>query len=118
MENTYQGGVIIIWAIFQVISLSNCLIQYARKTPTECKLYFRVCEYNLSYLLCSKRAASKGPLKPDYECSTHGHYRSYNDYLKGMKNWAVVWVSIAIIPLTLILHVLNVSLISYMNYST
>lgn len=38
-------------------------------------------------------------IKPPYTCTTHGRYRAYQDSLIGFKDWCIVMVTLAIIPL-------------------
>ena len=40
--------------------------------------------------------------KKHYKCTTHGRYREYRDLLFEFKNWCIVWVTIAIVPLGLV----------------
>ena len=49
-------------------------------------------------------------LKPPFKCPTHGALRAYGEMLLGYKNWAIVCITLATIPLTLILQALSVSL--------
>ncbi|XP_052076798.1 uncharacterized protein LOC127714803 [Mytilus californianus] len=42
-------------------------------------------------------------IKPPYMCPIHGQYRQYQDYLITFKNWCIIWVTLAIIPLGLII---------------
>ena len=48
------------------------------------------------------------PVKPLYKCTVHGPFRTYNDYLRHLKNWCQLVVTITIIPLTLLLETLGV----------
>ncbi|XP_074654736.1 uncharacterized protein LOC141908541 [Tubulanus polymorphus] len=57
-----------------------------------------------------QRAACTRATKPAYKCRTHGHYRSHNDYLSTLKNWGILFVSLAIVPLTLVLRGIGISL--------
>uniref|UniRef100_A0A1I8GDX2 MCU domain-containing protein n=3 Tax=Macrostomum lignano TaxID=282301 RepID=A0A1I8GDX2_9PLAT len=50
------------------------------------------------------RAASKRAVKPGFTCRIHGPYRHYKEYLSGLKDWWIVYVTLAIIPLTLVLN--------------
>lgn len=52
----------------------------------------------------------KRALKAEYQCTTHGSYRKYNDYLEYLKDWSMLWVSLSIVPLTLILRASSISL--------
>ncbi|CAD5123308.1 DgyrCDS11664 [Dimorphilus gyrociliatus] len=52
----------------------------------------------------------KRALKAEYQCTTHGSFRKYNDYLEYLKDWSMLWVSLAILPLTLILKATSISL--------
>ena len=54
------------------------------------------------------RKASKRALKPEYKCKVHGSYRTYKDYLATLKNWGLMWVTVSIIPLTLLLSAMQV----------
>ncbi|XP_022084721.1 urea-proton symporter DUR3-like [Acanthaster planci] len=56
------------------------------------------------------RKECKRALKPVYKCKTHGSYRSYLELLRVKRDWAILWVSIAIIPLTLLFDILQVTL--------
>ncbi|KAK3100009.1 hypothetical protein FSP39_013434, partial [Pinctada imbricata] len=47
---------------------------------------------------------------PTYQCPTHGRYREYQDYLIEFKNWCIVWVTLAIIPLGLIIFASGIDL--------
>uniref|UniRef100_A0A1I8I9R1 Urea active transporter n=1 Tax=Macrostomum lignano TaxID=282301 RepID=A0A1I8I9R1_9PLAT len=55
-------------------------------------------------------ANNKRALKPAYKCKTHGAYRSYKDYLSAMKDWCIVWTTLAIIPMTFVLNFMQISL--------
>ena len=50
----------------------------------------------------------KRAVKAEYACQIHGAFRKYNDYLNQLKNWCQVVVTLAIIPLTLILEALGI----------
>ena len=62
------------------------------------------------FLCRSRKEFAKRALKPPYRCDTHGKYREYNDYLVGLKNWCILWVTIISIFLTLALNQLKVLL--------
>ncbi|KAH3853914.1 hypothetical protein DPMN_096452 [Dreissena polymorpha] len=47
--------------------------------------------------------------KSPYECHIHGPYREYTDVLSHLKNWCLLWVTLGIIPLTILLYTLKVS---------
>lgn len=49
-------------------------------------------------------------LNPSYQCSTHGKYREYQDYLIEFKNWCIVWITIGILPLGLIIFETGIDL--------
>ncbi|KAK6177025.1 hypothetical protein SNE40_015215 [Patella caerulea] len=49
-------------------------------------------------------------IKPEYKCAVHGQYRTYLDLLNGLKNWCLVWVSMSIVPLTIVLDIMSLSL--------
>lgn len=49
-------------------------------------------------------------IKPPYLCPTHGEYRQYQDYLITFKNWCIIWVTIAIIPLGLVIFETGIDL--------
>ncbi|KAK6172351.1 hypothetical protein SNE40_016024 [Patella caerulea] len=51
-----------------------------------------------------RKQALKGSYseKQNYQCPTHGRFREYNEVLIEFKNWCIVWVTIAIVPLGLI----------------
>ncbi|WAR19085.1 hypothetical protein MAR_000923, partial [Mya arenaria] len=53
------------------------------------------------------RAMCKRALKPPYQCRVHGHFREYTDLLGHHKNWCLLWVTMAIIPLTILLYTLK-----------
>lgn len=57
------------------------------------------------------RAECRRAVKPDYKCRFHGSYRVYNDVLKHLKNWTLIWTTMAIIPLTVILFLIKVSFV-------
>lgn len=46
-----------------------------------------------------RNKATDNCIKPHYQCPTHGNYRQYQDNLIHFKNWCIVLVTIAIIPL-------------------
>ncbi|KAJ8306847.1 hypothetical protein KUTeg_014931 [Tegillarca granosa] len=46
----------------------------------------------------------------EYNCSTHGLYRHYEDLLMEYKSWCIVWVTIGIIPLGLLVLSLDINL--------
>ncbi|XP_071147925.1 uncharacterized protein [Mytilus edulis] len=52
----------------------------------------------------------KRTIKPQYMCKTHGNFRIYVDYLLRLKNWCLMWTVLCIIPLTVLLKILTVSL--------
>ncbi|XP_077996739.1 uncharacterized protein LOC144450048 [Glandiceps talaboti] len=58
----------------------------------------------------SNRSTSTRTVKPAFTCTMHGAYRTYLEVLIGKKNWCIFWVSISIVPLTLVLKTLQVSL--------
>ncbi|GAB1598295.1 urea-proton symporter DUR3-like, partial [Argonauta hians] len=45
-----------------------------------------------------------------YQCSTHGHYREYQDNLIAFKNWCIIWVTIGIIPLGMVVFMSGINL--------
>ncbi|BFZ23564.1 hypothetical protein BsWGS_26603 [Bradybaena similaris] len=49
-------------------------------------------------------------IKPDYRCQCHGSYRVYNDYLGHLTRWTVIWTTMAVIPFTVILQMIQASL--------
>ena len=62
---------------------------------------------------CAKDDAERARariIKPPFTCPLHGKLRAYGDSLLAYKNWIIVCVTIAIIPITLILEALSVSL--------
>ncbi|XP_059168393.1 LOW QUALITY PROTEIN: uncharacterized protein LOC131950305 [Physella acuta] len=56
------------------------------------------------------RSESRRAIKPDYKCNVHGAFRTYNDYLSRLSNWTLVWTTIAIIPVTVVLYMIQASL--------
>ena len=46
--------------------------------------------------------------KPDFQCAVHGRFRAYNEYLTRLKNWCMLWVVVAILPLTVLLEQMQV----------
>ncbi|CAL1534239.1 unnamed protein product [Lymnaea stagnalis] len=71
----------------------------------------------ISMTFCAKcnqdtksRTESRRAIKPDYKCPVHGPYRVYNDYLARLSNWTLVWITMSIIPLTIILYMIKASL--------
>ncbi|XP_033624975.1 urea-proton symporter DUR3-like [Asterias rubens] len=56
------------------------------------------------------RTECKRALKPHYKCKSHGAYRTYLELLKLKRDWAILWVAICIIPLTLLFNILQVTL--------
>ncbi|XP_053394381.1 uncharacterized protein LOC128555605 [Mercenaria mercenaria] len=57
-----------------------------------------------------KRSESQRVPLPTYTCRKHGAYREYTDYLSHMKNWGLFWTTLGILPLTIILHTLQINL--------
>ncbi|XP_012936448.1 uncharacterized protein LOC106011420 [Aplysia californica] len=45
-----------------------------------------------------------------YSCSYHGDYRSYLDQLVTFKSWCILWVTIALVPVGLVIDVSGVDL--------
>ncbi|XP_069105812.1 uncharacterized protein [Argopecten irradians] len=72
------------------------------------------CESMLFCLACKEdnkqRESWKRAIKPPYSCAVHGKYREYTDYLSTLKNWCLLWSTIAILPLTIFLDLAGVSL--------
>ncbi|XP_041377330.1 urea-proton symporter DUR3-like [Gigantopelta aegis] len=58
----------------------------------------------------SNRASCRRAIKPDYKCQMHGQYRMYMDLLTRLKNWCLIWSSLLILPLTVFLYMLELSL--------
>ncbi|CAH1784663.1 unnamed protein product [Owenia fusiformis] len=56
------------------------------------------------------RAEFSKPLPPEFKCPTHGRYRQYNENTNGLKDWVMLLSTLFIIPLTLVLDALQVSL--------
>ncbi|KAH9514149.1 urea active transporter [Bulinus truncatus] len=56
------------------------------------------------------RTESRRAIKPDYKCLVHGSFRVYNDFLSRIRNWTTVWITMAIIPLTICLYMIKASL--------
>ena len=54
------------------------------------------------------RDGCKRFLKPPFRCRTHGSFRTYNIYLRDLKNWCLLWTSASVIPLTLFLNFIKV----------
>eukprot|EP00105_Crassostrea_gigas_P021844 XP_011441136.1 PREDICTED: urea-proton symporter DUR3 [Crassostrea gigas] len=57
-----------------------------------------------------EREICKKAIKPKYRCVTHGSFREYCDYLSQLKNWCLLWSILAILPLTIALNLLGLSL--------
>lgn len=70
------------------------------------------------YYFARQRRACKRAIKPDFKCKTHGAYRVYNNYLQSLKNWCLLWATLAIIPLTIVLDILQVGLLYKCIYAT
>ncbi|XP_060071327.1 uncharacterized protein LOC132551230 [Ylistrum balloti] len=72
------------------------------------------CESMLYCIACKEdnkqRENWKRAIKPPYSCTVHGKYREYTDYLSTLKNWCLLWSTIAILPLTIFLDLTGVSL--------
>ncbi|XP_072019734.1 LOW QUALITY PROTEIN: uncharacterized protein [Amphiura filiformis] len=49
-------------------------------------------------------------VKPNFKCKHHGNYRTYLNILRDKRDWCIVWVAMAIIPLTLLFDIIQVSL--------
>ncbi|XP_013412874.1 urea-proton symporter DUR3-like [Lingula anatina] len=58
----------------------------------------------------ANRESCKRALKPDFKCRIHGNFKKYHEYLGRLKNWCITWTTVAIIPLTMFLDALEVSL--------
>ncbi|XP_064641869.1 uncharacterized protein LOC135496466 [Lineus longissimus] len=56
------------------------------------------------------RKVCKRAIKPDFKCKVHGPYRVYIQYLRGLKNWCLLWVTVSIVPLTFLLNSMQISL--------
>ncbi|KAL4238792.1 hypothetical protein ACF0H5_003499 [Mactra antiquata] len=57
-----------------------------------------------------QRRETHRALKPPYKCKIHGPLREYTDYLSHIKNWCLLWITLAIVPLTILLHTLKINL--------
>ncbi|XP_061180272.1 uncharacterized protein LOC133188802 [Saccostrea echinata] len=72
------------------------------------------CESMMYCSACSdddkERQLCKKAIKPRYKCATHGSFREYCDYLGQLKNWCLLWSTLAILPLTITLNLLGLSL--------
>ena len=68
----------------------------------------QVLKHNILCCHCRLRDECNRYLKPPYRCRTHGSFRTYNNYLRELKNWCLLWTSASIIPLTLFLHLFKV----------
>ncbi|XP_048764480.2 uncharacterized protein LOC125672302 [Ostrea edulis] len=72
------------------------------------------CESMTFCTACSEddkeRDLCKKAIKPKYRCSTHGLFREYSDYLSQLKNWCLLWSILGILPLTILLNLLGLSL--------
>ena len=105
----------VMWSADVFLSLHKLL-----KKQTSCRWYKMPWPSNdgISVSLCRRRSESRLAIKPPYTCATHGPYREYNEYLIGLKNWCVLWVTIAIFPLTLLLFAANVRTSLHFSSST
>ncbi|XP_048249148.1 urea-proton symporter DUR3-like [Haliotis rufescens] len=56
------------------------------------------------------REVCRRAIKPEYKCTVHGSYRVYNDLLLRLKSWCLVWTTFSILPLTVILSLMQLSL--------
>ncbi|XP_071942432.1 uncharacterized protein [Antedon mediterranea] len=52
----------------------------------------------------------KDAVRPGYKCSVHGEYRAYLDFLGDKRDWCVVLVSLANVPITLIFALLDLKM--------
>ncbi|XP_052808027.1 uncharacterized protein LOC128236928 [Mya arenaria] len=68
------------------------------------------------YLKCD-RALCRRTVKPAYTCRVHGNFREYTDILGALKNWCLLWVTLAIIPITIAVHTLKINLsLTYLSF--
>uniref|UniRef100_A0A1I8JJT3 Sodium:solute symporter n=2 Tax=Macrostomum lignano TaxID=282301 RepID=A0A1I8JJT3_9PLAT len=75
------------------------------KCLCESMTFCQDCERDTQERILCKRA-----IKPSYQCKMHGAYRTYKEYLNVLKNWGILITIVAIIPLTLILSYMSISL--------
>ncbi|XP_033764344.1 urea-proton symporter DUR3-like [Pecten maximus] len=97
-----------------VLDANSCLLcgkARGRKSNPRDKC---TCESMLFCFTCKddskQRETWKRAIKPPYSCAVHGKYREYTDYLSTLKNWCLLWSTIAILPLTIFLDLTGVSL--------
>ncbi|XP_052271715.1 uncharacterized protein LOC127872425 [Dreissena polymorpha] len=57
-----------------------------------------------------QRTLRRRVVKSPYECRIHGPYREYTDVLSHLKNWCLLWVTLGIIPFTILLYTLKINL--------
>ncbi|CAH1789627.1 unnamed protein product [Owenia fusiformis] len=86
-----------------------CLCTY--KTGSEDhgnKTEFCSCEGVKSCEACcnddTTRSLQKSAVLPDYTCKVHGEYKKYQDILRNLKAWCIVWVTVAIVPMGLVIN--------------
>ncbi|XP_061164269.1 uncharacterized protein LOC133173296 [Saccostrea echinata] len=92
-------------------------------TPTTCVLCGRQkmsgqselcrCSSSVNCPACLKDLVKKEQTRDyavHYTCPVHGDYRHYEDLLMHYKSWCIVWVTIAIIPFSLIIYASNINL--------
>ncbi|KAK7450506.1 hypothetical protein BaRGS_00039937, partial [Batillaria attramentaria] len=52
----------------------------------------------------------KKSIRREYKCRIHGAFREYTEYLLSLRNWCMVWVTMSILPLTVLLYMAQLSL--------
>lgn len=72
---------------------------YESRSELHCQCVSIVRCHGCAEDMVRRSEAADNCIKPQYQCPTHGNYRQYQDNLIHFKNWCIVWVTIAIIPL-------------------
>ncbi|XP_060608093.1 uncharacterized protein LOC132760193 [Ruditapes philippinarum] len=98
----------------RVLDANSCILCGKGRGRKSCVRDMCTCESMTVCAHCDKdnkkRSESQRVPLPSYTCRTHGAYREYTDYLSRLKNKGLFWTTIAILPLTLLLHTLQINL--------
>lgn len=93
----FAHSAFVIMVVLSLTSASTCPFDLAH-------------DHSLSSIPSRDRDLNQRSVRSEYKCPTHGHYREYTDYLNRLKNWCLVWTTMAILPLTVLLYMMGVCL--------
>ncbi|XP_060592204.1 uncharacterized protein LOC132746937 [Ruditapes philippinarum] len=113
---------IVVYDIFQtylkpyrkVLDSNKCILCEKERGQNACPRSKCTCESMAECADCrtdnKTRSESSRVPPPMYTCRVHGTYREYTDYLSRLKNRGLCWTTLCILPLTILLHTLQINL--------